>query len=233
MTLLRRIALAVALAGVSTSALADKIVTYTVDPNHTQVAFNWNHVGFSTPGANFTQVSGTIQGNQDHPELSTVTITMPVKSLDTFVPLLNQHLIESGEFFKSKEFPDVTFKSTGMRDVNRDAGTFKLVGNLTVNGITKEEVLDVKLNKAGPHPFYGDALAAGFNATTTVKRSDFGIDKYVPAVSDELAVRISLEAIESEGYKAAMERMKQAAEKDKADKAKAAKDAGKAKAKAK
>lgn len=215
MKLLRQIALAAALAATSAAALADTIVTYTIDPTHTQVSFTWNHVGFSMPGAVFADVSGSIEGNQDNPEKSSVTLSIPVKSLDSHVPLLNEHLIESGDYFKSKEFPEITFRSTALRDVNRDAGTFTLVGELTVNGIAREVVLDAKLNKAGAHPFYDNALAAGFNASTRIRRSDFGMGKYVPVVSDELDVRVTVEAVEAGAFKAAREKQKQAADKAK------------------
>lgn len=227
MTLFRRIALAAALAGASASALADKVVTYAIDPTHTQVVFSWNHLGFSTPAAVFREVTGTIEGNQDNPEKSTVSVTLPVKSLDSFVPALNDHLVASGEYFKAKEHPYVTFKSTALRDINRDAGTFKLAGNLTVNGITREVVLDARVNKTGAHPmpFYKGAEAAGFNATTTVKRSDFGMNQHVPYVSDELDVKITVEAIEAGAFQAAMdEQKKAAAAKARADKAKASAD---------
>lgn len=218
MKLWRQIALAAALASASANAVADKIVTYTIDPTHTQVSFSWSHVGFSTPGAVFAEVNGSIEGNQDAPEKSSVTLSIPVKSLDSHVPLLNEHLIESGDYFKSKQFPDVTFRSTALRDVNREAGTFTLVGELTVNGIAREVVLDAKLNKAGPHPFYENALAAGFNASTRIKRSDFGMGKYVPVVSDELDVRVTVEAVEAGAFKAAQEKQRQAAAKAKAEK---------------
>lgn len=216
----RNFSAAMVLAGVSTVALADKVVTYAIDPGHSQVHFSWTHVGFSTPGAVFTHVTGSIEGNHDNPDKSSVTVTMPVKSLDSHVPLLNEHLIESGDYFKTKQHPDVTFRSKALRDANREAGTFKLVGDLTVNGITKEVVLDAKLNKAGPHPMYNNAEAVGFNATTTVKRSEFGLGKHVPMVSDELEVRITVEAVEAGAYQAAMEKMKREAGKAKAQKAK-------------
>jgi polyisoprenoid-binding protein YceI len=205
MKLFRHLLVASVLAGASTLALADKVVTYTIDPNHSFVHFSWNHVGFSTPSADFTDVTGVITGNHDHPEKSSVEVLIPVKSLDTHVKLLNEHLIESGEYFKTKEFPNVAFKSTGIKNVDKKKDTFQLHGDLTVNGITKPVVLNAKLNKAGPHPFYHDAPAAGFNATTKIKRSSFGIDKFVPMVGDDLDVSITVEAIESEAWKKAQE----------------------------
>lgn len=179
---------------------ADKVVVYTIDPGHSQVRFTWEHVGFSHPGAAFTQVTGTISGNQDNPEKSSVEVVIPVSSLDSYIPALNQKLLETGDYFKAKDFPNITFKSTGMLDVNKTSRTFKLLGVLSVNGIAKPVVLDAKANTIGVHPFYDGAPAAGFDAVTILKRSDFGMGAYVPIVSDELKVVITVEAVESAMY---------------------------------
>lgn len=206
MKLIRDLFIASTLASVSLAAMADKVVTYTVDPTHTQVYFSWNHVGFSNPGAIFRDISGTITGNHDQPEKSSVEVTMPVKSVDSFVPLLNDHLINSGDYFKTAEHPVVTFKSTGIRDIQRQKRTFTLLGNLTVNGITKPVKLQARANTIGPHPFYDNAAAAGFEATATIRRSDFNMGKYAPVVSDDLDIRITVEAIETQAYQKALEK---------------------------
>lgn len=206
MKLIRDLFIASTLASVSLAAMADKVVTYTVDPTHTQVYFSWNHVGFSNPGAIFRDITGTITGNHDQPEKSSVEVTMPVKSVDSFVPLLNDHLINSGDYFKTAEHPVVTFKSTGIRDIQRQKRTFTLLGNLTVNGITKPVKLQARANTIGPHPFYDNAAAAGFEATATIRRSDFNMGKYTPVVSDDLEIRITVEAIETQAYQKALEK---------------------------
>ncbi|MFP5430351.1 MAG: YceI family protein [Gammaproteobacteria bacterium] len=206
MKALKSFVLAIAMGVASTAALADKIVTYTIDPTHTQVYFSWNHVGFSHPGAVFRDISGTITGNHDRPEKSTVEVTIPVASVDSFVPLLNDHLINSGDYFKSKEHPTVTFRSTGIRDIQRKKKTFTLLGDLTVNGITRAVKLQARANTIGPHPFYDNAAAAGFEATTTLRRSDFNMGKYAPVVSDDLAVRITVEAVEADAFRKAQEK---------------------------
>lgn len=185
-----------------------KVVSYTIDPGHSFVHFSWAHVGFSHPTADFTQVTGSIQGNQQYPEKSSVVVSMPVKGLDSHVPLLNEHLINSGEYFKTKAFPEVTFKSTAIRNIDKKMNAFQLLGDLTVNGISKPVVLDARLNKLGPHPFYEGADAAGFNASTKIKRSDFGVDKFVPLVSDELEVTITVEAIEAVAYQKMLDKQK-------------------------
>lgn len=212
MIISRKIALAAVMLTASASVLADKVTTYTLDPNHTQVHFSWSHAGFSNPGADFTQVTGTIQGNQDNPEKSSVQVVIPVKSLDSHVPLLNEHLLASGDYFKADEFPTVTFNSTGIRHINKSKRTFELLGDLTVNGITKPVVLSAHANTVGPHPFpiYGHADAAGFDATTRIKRSDFGMTKGIPIVGDELQVTITVEAIEAQAFQQAVDKMKAA-----------------------
>lgn len=206
MKLIRDLFIASTLASISLAAMAEKVVTYTVDPTHTQVYFSWSHVGFSNPGAIFRDISGTITGNHDQPEKSSVEVTMPVKSVDSFVPLLNDHLINSGDYFKTAEHPVVTFKSTGIRDIQRQKRTFTLLGNLTVNGITKPVKLQARANTIGPHPFYDNAAAAGFEATATIRRSDFNMGKYAPVVSDDLDIRITVEAIETQAYQKALEK---------------------------
>ena len=211
MKLFRNLIIASTLAVASASALADNVTTYTIDPTHTQVYFSWNHVGFSNPGAVFRDVTGQIKGNHDHPEKSSVEVTIPVKSVDSFVPLLNEHLVNSGDYFKTADFPTITFRSTGIRDIQQKKRHFTLLGDLTVNGITRAVKLQAKANTIGPHPFYDNAAAAGFQATTTIRRSDFGMGKYAPIVGDDLTVTITVEAIESQAYQKALDKQAAAA----------------------
>ncbi|MFD0987472.1 YceI family protein [Methyloligella solikamskensis] len=181
---------------------------YILDPAHTQVRFSWHHFGFSVPEANFNEVTGTLKVDDEDPSTAELSVTIPVKSIDTHVPVLNEHLLTKPEYFKVEEHPDITFESKEIRNVSEDGKRFEVVGTLTVNGIAKEVVLDAKLNKKGPHPMFDGAPAAGFNATTTLKRSVFGLDAYVPNVSDEMEVRITAEAIEADAYAKKMEERK-------------------------
>ena len=112
---------------------------------------------------------------------SKVEVTLPLSGLDAHVPDFNEHL-RSADFFDAEKYPTITFKSTKVEA----AGDKKLrvFGDLTLHGVTKPVVLDITINKIGEHPMAKRA-AAGFDATTTIKRSDFGVDKYVPNVSDD------------------------------------------------
>ena len=197
-------------AGLMTSGAhaAETITSFTLDPMHTQVQFSWDHFGFSSPGAIFKVVEGEILANETTPEKSSVSVSIKVDSIETGVPLLNEHLLTLPEYFKVKEHPAITFKSTGIINVDRDDQEFDLVGILTVNGISKEVVLDTEVNKIGEHPMWDNARALGLSAETTIKRSDFGMGNYAPAVSDELDVQITLEAIETKGYLKKLESMK-------------------------
>ena len=188
MRALRYVALAGLLATAGTAAAAP--VTYKLDPGHTMVLFSWNHFGFSNPTANLNQVDGTLVYDEAAPTKATVDVTLPLSGLDTFVPKLDEHL-KSADFLDAAKYPTVTFKSTKVTSAGKDK--LKVTGDLTVHGVTKPVTLDVTVNKVGPHPMM-KVQTAGFDATATIKRSDFGVGAYVPNVSDEIKIRITTEA---------------------------------------
>lgn len=163
---------------------------YKIDPTHTMTLFSWSHFGFSNPTANFNDVQGVIKVDDQSPEKSSVSVTIPVKSVDTHVPALDKEFLTEGWFNEAK-FPTITFKSTKVETT--DKKHFKILGDLTVKGITKPVTLDAVLNQQGKHPMT-KKQTVGFNATTSFKRSDFGLGNYVPAVSDEVTVNITTEA---------------------------------------
>lgn len=166
---------------------------YALDPNHTQVHFSWNHLGFSNPGADFDTVKGTLIWDATDPTQSSVTVHIPVASVHTQVPLLDKNLMSS-EFFDVAKYPMITFKSTRVERTGK-SNKFRVIGDLTVHGITQSVVLDTTLNKAGQQPLL-KAPAVGFDAVTTIKRSAFGLNAYVPMVSDEVSIHMTVEAVE-------------------------------------
>ncbi|MDQ8936344.1 YceI family protein [Acinetobacter rudis] len=173
----------------STVTLA-KPVDYKIDPTHTATVFSWNHMGFSTPSANFTNIQGIIRVDLDHPEKSAVNVTIPVSSVNTNVALLDKEFQEKG-WFDAATYPNITFKSTKVESA--DKKHFKITGDLTVKGVTKPVVLTGVLNKHGVHPM-SKLDTVGFNATTSFDRSAFGIGNYVPNVGDKITVNITTEA---------------------------------------
>ncbi|AAW77520.1 polyisoprenoid-binding protein [Xanthomonas oryzae pv. oryzae] len=173
--------------------------TYTLDPSHTDVLAQWSHFGFSNPSAHFGNVDGTLVYDAADVTKSTVQVTLPLSGLNSFTAKFDE-LLKSGDFFDAAKFPTATFKSTKVEA----AGTNKLTvtGDLTIKGQTKPVVLDVTLNGAGEHPMK-KVLAAGFDASTTIKRSDFGLGQYAPNVSDEVKIRITTEALQAKAGDAA------------------------------
>lgn len=179
--------LAVAIASSVTLAAS---VDYKIDPTHTATVFSWNHFGFSTPSANFTDIQGVIKVDNAKPENSSVNVTIPVSSVNTNVPALDKEFQEEA-WFNAAKYPNITFKSTKVE--TKDKKHFKITGDLTVKGVTKPVVLDAVLNKQGEHPM-AKVPAIGFNATTSFNRSAFGIGNYVPNVGDKITVNITTEA---------------------------------------
>jgi len=188
--MMRRLALAVALVLAAGSAFAAE-VTYKLDPNHTVVLASWSHFGYSHPAANFGQADGTLVYDADKVGASSVQVTLPLAGLNSFVPDFDEHL-RSADFFEADKYPSITFKSTKVEAAGKDK--LKVTGDLTIKDNTKPVVLDVTLNKAADHPMAKRA-AIGFDATTTIKRTDFGVGKFVPNVSDEVQLRITTEAM--------------------------------------
>jgi polyisoprenoid-binding protein YceI len=172
-------------------------VTYTFEPEHTQGVASWNHLGFANPTAQFNNVQGTLEFDQTDPTHSSVMVTIPLTSMSTGVPDLNDDF-RSSDFFDFAKFPAATFKSSKV-ERGATSDTLKVVGDLNLHGITKPVALDVTINKVGTNP-RNHVPTVGFEATATLKRSDFGLGLYVPQVSDEVRIHITAEAAERNAY---------------------------------
>ncbi|SLN14151.1 hypothetical protein ROG8370_00328 [Roseovarius gaetbuli] len=186
--------IAAALALTTTGALAAP-QTYTLDPSHSQVVFSYNHLGFSTTYGMFAGFEGAISFDAEDPAASSVSVSMPLMSMMTGWQKRFDHFMTE-DFFGASEGDMVTFTSTAI-EVTGD-NTAKITGDLSMNGVTKAVTLDATLNQSlEAHPMNGKPWM-GFDATTTLLRSDFGVDKFAPYVSDEIDVKISIEAGQAE-----------------------------------
>jgi polyisoprenoid-binding protein YceI len=165
-------------------------VEYTFDPTHTQVEFTYNHLGFSNITGRFDTVEGSFIYDPENPSASSARATIQVDSLDAGVDKLDEHL-KSADFFDAATFPTAEFKSTRVEATGE--GKLRMSGELTIHGVTRPVDFEVTLNKVGEHPMR-KVPAAGFDAHTTIKRSDFGVGGYAPAVSDEVRIEITVEA---------------------------------------
>lgn len=166
---------------------------YNIDPTHTQVYAGYLHAGFSNISIRFNTVEGKFLFDAAKPVNSSLDVKVPISSLDSGVAKLDTHL-SGADFFDAAQFPEATFKSTKVTEAGK--GKLKLLGNLTIHGVTKPVTFDVTVNGIAPHPMM-KTPSAGFDAVTTIKRSDFGVGKYVPMVSDEISLRITMEASEA------------------------------------
>jgi polyisoprenoid-binding protein YceI len=163
--------------------------TYTIDPSHSYVLWTINHFGFSNPsGKWFTE--GTIVLDQAKPENSKVNITIQMASIDTGISELDKHL-KGPSFFDVEKYPTATFTSSRVKVTGKNMA--QVTGVLTLHGVSKPEVVKIKLNKSGENPI-NNKETVGFSGTTQVKRSDFGINTLLPGLSDNVKINIEVEA---------------------------------------
>jgi len=188
----------IATAALATATLATPVFatsnTYVLDASHSQIVFNYDHLGYSTSYGMFSGFDGEIDFNKADPSASSVNVSFPVRSMLTGWEARFEHFM-SADFFAAADDEMVTFSSTGI-EVTGDT-TALITGDLTLNGVTKAVVLDAKLNQANTHPMEGKEWA-GFDATTKILRSDFEVGAFAPFVSDAVEIMISIEAMKAE-----------------------------------
>jgi polyisoprenoid-binding protein YceI len=165
---------------------------YDIDASHSGVVFGWNHFGFSNPTARFDKIEGSVLLDKADLTKSSISVALPLEGLDTGVTKLDEEL-KGPNFLDQAKYPTITFKSTRVEKTGENR--LNITGDLTVHGVTKPVTLDAKVNRIGIFEIPGviRAQAAGFDAATVIKRSDFGVTKYVPYVSDEIPVHITLD----------------------------------------
>lgn len=163
--------------------------SYTIDPNHTYPNFELNHLGFSNMRGTFTSSRGKVVLDRDNLSGS-IDITIDTGSVFTGHAKRDQHL-RNEDFFNVAQFPTMTFKSTKLRFHKGDLNGAE--GELTLLGKTRPVTLTITNFNCGQHPITKKP-ACGANAIATIKRSEFGMDAYVPALSDEVKLYIGVEA---------------------------------------
>lgn len=170
-------------ASTSTGALPVAAGTYSLDRNHSGVHFQVRHLGLSNVRGIFKTFDAALSVGDTLDE-SNVTATIDMASVDTNQPDRDAHLL-STDFFHADEHPQMTFRSTSLQDLGD--GEYEMVGELTINGITKPVTLAVTYN--GSEIFPGDGkLHVGFTAVTDVRRNDFGVDFNMPIGVSKLAL---------------------------------------------
>lgn len=180
--------LAVSSAAFSGTAKAES-QEYTFDKGHSQILWEINHLGFSISHGGFMEFDGSLSIDEAAIENSKVSVTINTASLNSGHDGRDEHL-RSKDFFNVAEFPSMEFVSTSVEKTSDT--TAVMTGDLTLLGVTKPMTLDVTLVGRGKHPF-ADKQVAGFSAHGTIKRSEWGMSTFVPAVSDEVSITIETE----------------------------------------
>ena len=161
--------------------------TYQVDPAHTQVAWEVNHMGFSMLEGLFGASSGSLTIDPAKPAATKVDVTFQIDQLSVTSPAFATHL-KSDQIFDAAQYPTARFVSTSVTPRGGNKAT--VTGNLTIKGITRPVTLDAIFIGAGTSPMGPKKLNVGFTANATVKRSDFGVGLAAPLVSDEVKLHI-------------------------------------------
>ena len=163
--------------------------TYKVDGAHSSVIFRVKHMDTGYFQGRFNDISGTIGLDDQNLGQSSVEITIRTGSIDTAIPKRDTHL-KGPDFFNAKQYPSISFKSKSLSKTGKDA--YEVQGDLTLHGQTRPVV--VKLEQTGQKANPKGGARVGFESVLNIKRSDFGMDKMLDAVSDEVRITIDMEA---------------------------------------
>ena len=168
--------------------------TWTIDPSHSEVGFAVRHLMVSKVKGTFETFEGTITIAED-PLASSVTASVDLSSINTRDANRDGHL-RSADFFEVETYPTMTFTSTS---VTPDGDDYKVVGDLTIKGVTKPVELELEFNGVHPDPWGG--TRSGFSAEAEISRKEFGVDFEVPmdgpgvVVGDKIKIYLEVEAV--------------------------------------
>ena len=160
---------------------------YVVEPSHTRILFSVSHLGFTTWYGDFSHASGAAKIDPHHPAASNLQVSVPADSISTTNQVLDGEL-KGADWFDAARFPAITFTARKLTLTSPNRG--EIVGDLTLHGVTRPLTLQVRFNGSGANPL-DKVYTAGFEAVGQIKRSDFGVAKYVPMVGDNVMVIIS------------------------------------------
>jgi len=161
--------------------------TYKVEPNHTQVMFRVEHMGFSYFTGVFSGATGSVTLVPGKPAAMKLTVSVPVKSVLTTSPKLDEELKEA-DWLDATKYPTMSFTSTSVTMTGPKSAD--VTGNLTLHGVTKPETLHATFVGSGVN-ILSHNESAGFQISGNIKRSDFGVTKYVPLISDDVQLTIA------------------------------------------
>lgn len=173
-------------------------MTWNIDTSHTRALFAVRHMMISTVRGQFDKVSGTVDFNQDNPELSSVEVSIDAASFDTKDPQRDGHL-RSPDFLDVEKYPFITFKSTKVEKTGDNTGL--ITGDLTIRDVTRPVTLNTEFNGVAKSPW--GTTSAGFTATTKINRKDFGLVWNVALetggvlVGEEVSITLEVEIVKT------------------------------------
>jgi polyisoprenoid-binding protein YceI len=173
--------------------------TWNLDAAHTLVEFSAKHMMITTVKGRFPDVRGVVTLNEDRPDTSSVAVQIATPSIDTRVEQRDQHL-RSGDFLDAENYPLITFRSRRIEGaLLNDGSAFRIIGELTIRGVTREISLDATYEGRGRDPWGGERVS--FSAITKIDRRDFGLTWNAALetggvlVSNEIKVHLEVQAI--------------------------------------
>ena len=163
--------------------------TYELEKTHGYISFSYTHLGCSRPVVGFVSFDVTLELDNDDVASSALGVDIDPASVASRVGEYDDHL-KGEKWFDIANNPDISFVATAIEAAGDNA--YAVTGDLTIKGITKPVTLDATINKAAPHPF-SKKPTIGVSASATLKRSDWDLGAYAPAVSDEVVLDIQTE----------------------------------------
>ena len=183
--------------GVSVLSLSATAADYRFDKGHTEIMFNYSHVGNSTSYVSFNDYDGTFELDVKKPENSAIDVTIQVASIDSGLAEFDEHL-RGKDFFQANKYPTARFVSTGIKAVSKSE--WQVTGDLTIKDVTRPVVLVARVNYAGPHPLgkfikkYNHDVV-GVSLSGQLLRSDFDVGLHAPLISDKVNLIIETELL--------------------------------------
>ena len=164
---------------------------YELDLKHASILFKIDHLGFSTYIGRFEKFDASLTGDPEHPEAATLTAVVDITSLNVANPEFAEELM-GPDWFDAARYPEATFKTYGLKVVGENVADIS--GDLVLKGKSQAVIIKAKLNGSAYDRLRG-ADVVGFSATLPIKRSDYGLEKYIGLVGDDVLIEIEAEFV--------------------------------------
>lgn len=163
---------------------------WTIDKSHASVTFSVDHLGFSLVSGQFREFEAEVDFDPENMEATTVGFTIAAASVDTNWDPRDKH-IRGADFLNVEAHPEISFVSRSVAMTGPD--TAEITGDVTIKGVTREEVFTATLRQIGPSPFKPELTIAGFMVEGEIDRTDYGVDYGAPAIGATLPIRVNFE----------------------------------------